>query len=445
MTDGSSYRQALLAPHPFWATLSPLTVKQRIEQLLTASDSTALVQSLPPIEYAILLKAAPDMRTVLLQMGSPEQIRTVLDLDCWQQDTLRSPRVLEWLEELQRSGEDVFTQALQTLDSELLIAVLHQYMRVNATLPLEEEVDPGPYDEVLSNELYHVTFSDPHNPLNETVTDLLRWVRLTDLDMYHQLMQGTMWAQENELAEWAYRWKTGRLQDEGIPDYHEALETYHVIEVEPLQAAPPIPLDPPGVPASAEESGLVPGYAWSLTPSDSFLAQALRGDFTPATLERLCWEMVSLCNQAFVLDQVDFAHTAAVRASLGRVHAYVNIALEYLSNYHTEQLVPLLTDRSLVFICQVGFSLSMRLRQRASDLQTRLNRAGGVRRALPELARHVVDGLLQAWHPQFFVGLESPGDLTYRDFLHFQDVLLVDAVLRNLEHDPVYRLVSQAA
>jgi len=445
MTDGASYRQALLAPHPFWATLSPLAVKQRIEQLLAAPDSAALVQSLPPIEYAVLLKAAPDMRMVLLQLGSPEQIRTVLDLDCWQQDTLQSPRVLGWLAELQHSGEEVFVQALQMLDSELLIAVLHRYIRVNATLPLEEEADPGPYDEVLANELYHVTFSDPHSSLNETVADLLRWLRLTDLDMYHQLMQGTMWAQESDLAEWAYRWKTGRLQDEGIPDYQEALETYHVIDVEPLQAAPPVPLASPGVPASAEESGLVPGYAWSLTPSESFLAQALRGDFTTATLERLCWEMVSLCNRAFVFDQVDFAHTAMVRASLGRVHAYVNIGLEYLSHSRTEQLVPLLTDRSLVFICQVGFSLSMRLRQRAFNLQTHLDRASGIRRALPGLARHVVDGLLHAWHPQFCVGLESPGDLTYRDFLHFQDVSLVDAVLHALEHDPVYRLVSQAA
>jgi hypothetical protein len=327
MTDEPSYRQALLAPHPFWATLSPVTVKQRIEQLLSAPDSAALVQSLPPIEYAVLLKAAPDMRTVLLQLASPEQIRTVLDLDCWHQDTLQSPRVLEWLEELQRSGEDVFAQALQMMDSELLIVVLHQYIRVNATLPLEEEEDPGPYDEVLSNELYHVTFSDLNNPLNEAVVELLRWLRLTDLDMYHQLMQGTMWAQESDLAEWAYRWKTGRLQDEGIPDYEEALDTYHVIDVEPLQALPPIPLESPGVPASAEESGLVPGYAWSLIPSDSLLAQALRGDFTTATLERLCWEMVSLCNKAFVLDDVDFANTAAVRASLGRVHAYVNIGL----------------------------------------------------------------------------------------------------------------------
>ena len=445
MADLSDYREALLAPQPFWATLSPTTVKQRIEQLLTAPDSAALVQALSPVEYTVLLKAAPDMRAMLLQLGHPEQIRTVLDLDCWHKDMLQSPRVLEWLEALQHSGEDICVQTLQALDSEMLSVVLHRHIRVNAALPSEEEEDPGPYDEVLSNELYRVTFIDPDSPINERVAEFLRVVRLTDLDMYYSLMQGTMWAEESDLEEWAYRWRTGRLQDEGIPDYYEALEAYHVVDVEPLDALPPVPLEPPGVPASAEESGLVPSYAWSLTPSGSLLAQALQGDFTPATLERLCWEMVSLCNKAVVLDQVDFADTTAVRASLECVHAYVNIGLEYLSNQVPRQLVPLLTERSLLSICQVGFSLSMRLRQRASHLQVHLNGAAGVRRALPGLARYVVDGLLQTWHSQFFVGLESPGDSVYRDFLRFQDIRLVDAVLQSLEHDPAYGLLRQAA
>src|SRR5262249_33802547 len=155
---------------------------------------------------------------------------TVLDLDCWHKDTLQSQRVLQWLEEIQRSGADTFAQALQTLDSEMLTVVLHRHLRVSATLPPQEEEDPGPYDEVLSNELYHVAFVDPHSPLNEAVAEFLRWLRLTDLDTYHNLMQETMWAQEGELEEWAYRWKVGRLQDEGIPHYNEAVETFSVIE-----------------------------------------------------------------------------------------------------------------------------------------------------------------------------------------------------------------------
>jgi hypothetical protein len=68
-----------------------------------------------------------------------------------------------------------------------------------------------------------------------------------------------------------------------------------------------------------------------------------------------------------------------------------------------------------------------------------------VRRALPGLARAVVDGLLQTWHPQFCVGLESPGERGYRDFLYLQDIHLSVAVLESLEHDPAYRLRHQAA
>ena len=57
-------------------------------------------------------------------------------------------------------------------------------------------MDPGPYDEVLSNELYRIAFLDPDSPLNERVAEFLRVLRLTDLDMYHRLMQEVMWAQE---------------------------------------------------------------------------------------------------------------------------------------------------------------------------------------------------------------------------------------------------------
>src|SRR2546422_7840455 len=152
MTDLPDSHAALLAPHPFWATLSPTTVKQRIEQLLAAPDSAALVQALSPIEYTVLLKAAPDMRALLLHLGHPEQIRTVLDLDCWHKDTLQSPRVLEWLEAVQNSGEDICVQTLQTLDREMLNVVFQRHIRGKPALPSEQEDDPSPSDEMPLND-----------------------------------------------------------------------------------------------------------------------------------------------------------------------------------------------------------------------------------------------------------------------------------------------------
>lgn len=443
MLTEHDYRRALVTRHPFWQALSPTVIKQRLEQLLAAPNSAQLIHALSPIEYTILLKEAPEMRPQLLQLAQPEQIRTVLDLDCWHKDTLQGQRVLEWLEDLQQSGVDVFAQTLPALDTEMLVAFLRQYIRVNASLPLEEVDEPPSYDEVMANELYQVAFVDPENPLNNRVRRLLLVLRLVDLDVYYRLMQSAMWEQDNELTEWAYRWKSGRLQDEGFLDYYDALETYTMVDLEHLAAVPPTPLSSPGQPESVTVSGLVPSYIWSLTPVGSRLEQALTSDFSAQTLERLCWEMVYLCNRELVYDQVDFGDATAVRASLQRVHAYLNIGLEYLSGNDARQLQQALSEHVLQFICQVGFTLVMRLHQRAHRLQHHLNRTVGVPRSVPGLVRQVLDGLLRR-PPQLFAGLTQPGEPGYRTFLHVHDVILTDPVLQQVETDPLYRLAPVA-
>ncbi len=439
MLTEQDYRNALVTRHHFWNALSPTVVRQRIDQLLFSPDCEALVQALSPVEYIVLLKEAPEMRPQLLQLAQPQQIRLVLDLDCWHKDTLQGTRLMEWLEELQRSGVEVFAQVLRELDLEMLIVFLRQYIRVHGALPPEEEDEPKHYDEVLANELYRIEFVEPENALNARVYSLLKFMRLADLDLYYHLMQGAMWEQDNELQEQAYRWKSGRLQDEGFADYYETLETYLMVDLERVVPAPTTLLSSPGIPESVAGSGLVPSYAWSLTPPGSLLAQALANDFSAETLERICWEMVYLCNGAFVYDQVDFGTAAAVRTSLQRVHARLNIGIGYLSGGHTQQLAHLLTKYALQFIYQVGFTLVMRLHQRANRIHLHLTRTTGVRRALPGMAHYVLAGLLHR-HPQFFEGLAEPAEMGYRDFLSVQDTALVDPILQQLETDPTYRL-----
>ena len=425
------YRRALLV-QPFWAQLSPAEVKQRVQELLAAPDSAAAVQALPPVEYAVLLKEAPESRAALLAAAHPEQNRTVFDLDCWHKQDLRSTRVLAWLDDIRESGLEPFLDTLAVLDNELLVAALCRHVRVHAALPTEEEAEPKPYHEVLSNELYRLEFIEPDSPWNERIQRLLVFLRQADLDTYHGLMQGVMWGLQGELEEWAYRWKSGRLQDEGFPDYYDALEAYRIVDDLPRLAAEQP--ESPGRPANAEASGAVPGYAWSMTPTGSLLAQALAAQFPVETLDRLCWEMVGLCNRELVVDQVDFADAAAVKASLRRVHAYVNLGLDYLCGRHSEPPGSIFDAYSLHAICQTAITLIVGLRQRANRVQMHLNRTPGAARALPGLAQQVVSGLLRP-HAQFLAEMASPTASGYRDFVHLQDVALVDGLLRELEND----------
>ena len=175
-----------------------------------------------------------------------------------------------------------------------------------------------------------------------------------------------------------------------------------------------------------------------MTPAGSLLAQALTGQFSIDTLDRLCWEMVALCNRELVIDQADFADAAAIKASLRRVHAYVNLGIDSLCDLHSQPPESLLDQYSLHDICQAAITLIVGLRQRANRIETYLNRTPGVRRALPGLAQQVVVGLLRP-HAQFLAELASPADSGYRDFLHLQDVALVDGLLRELENDLLQR------
>ncbi|ETX05110.1 MAG: hypothetical protein ETSY2_24870 [Candidatus Entotheonella gemina] len=441
MLTEQDYRKALVARHPFWQRLSPTAVKQHVDQLLSAANAADLVQALSPVELTLMLKEVPDARPLMLQLAQPEQIRLVLDLDCWHKDELQSPRILEWLEELQRSGIDTFTQALTELDAELLVAFLRQYLRVQATLPPEEEDEPRTYEEALVNELYRAEFIDPEGPRNDRVQNLLNFMRAADLDQYNRLMQAAMWEQDSELLEWAYRWKSGRLQDEGFPEYYEALEYHHLVDLQQLAPESSTVLDSPAPPESAEEMGMVPTYAWSFTPPGSYLERAMTGAFSAEVIERLCWEMVALCNRALIYDQVDFADTAAVRASFERVHARLNIGLDYLGSRDKQPLPYLLNHYALSLIYQVGFTLVMHLYGQATRIQHHLTQHTGVRRTYPQLITCVLQGLLLP-QPKMFRGLHQPGAVGYSDFRTLHDITLVIGVLKQIEAYPAYHVAS---
>jgi hypothetical protein len=441
MLTERDYRQALTTRHPFWQRLSPTVVKQHVDQLLSAANASDLVQSLSPVELTVMLKEVSDMRPFLLQLAQPEQIRLVLDLDCWHKGDLQSERILGWLEDLQRSGIDTFSQVLAELDAELLVAFLRQYLRVQATLPHEEEDEPRTYDEALVNELYRAEFIDPEGPHNDRVQRLLNFMRAAALDQYNRLMQAAMWEQDSELLEWAYRWKIGRLQDEGFPEYYEALEHHDLVDLRQLAPELSTVLTSPAPPESAAEVGMVPAYAWSFTPSGSNLERAMAEAFSAEVIERLCWEMVALCNRALIYEQVDFADAAAVRASFERVHAYLNIGLDYLGSRDQQSLPYLLTHYALNLIYQVGFTLVRRLHGQAARLQHHLTQRTGVRRGYTQLMARVLQGLLLP-QPKFFRGLHEPASVGYRDFRTWRDITLVMGVLKQVESDPAYHMAS---
>jgi hypothetical protein len=125
------------------------------------------------------------------------------------------------------------------------------------------------------------------------------------------------------------------------------------------------------------------------------------------------------------------------------VHAYLNMALDYLSSGDIQQLPQLMLQHHLQMLFRVGFTLVTHLHQRAYRIYSHLARTAGVRRSLSSSAHAVLLGLLQH-QPQFFEGLTQPAAIGYRDIASLQDVVLIDPILQQIESAPAYGLASSS-
>jgi hypothetical protein len=78
--------------------LVELSPKRRADALLEEVDGQALVRSIPAEDvYAIVLDVGLPDSTELVQLATPEQFRTFVDLAAWQKDQIDVLEVLRWL------------------------------------------------------------------------------------------------------------------------------------------------------------------------------------------------------------------------------------------------------------------------------------------------------------------------------------------------------------
>ena len=75
--------------------LAELSAKDRLEALLDAPDAMELVQSVPAEDlYAAIAEVGLANSTEIVELASPEQFRTFVDLGAWTKDSLDVDRAI---------------------------------------------------------------------------------------------------------------------------------------------------------------------------------------------------------------------------------------------------------------------------------------------------------------------------------------------------------------
>jgi hypothetical protein len=376
--------------------------RRRLDVILDQPDPGAVVRALPADElfHAIQDAGLADASDVV-QLASPEQFRTFVDLDAWHGPELEPLRLLPWLRAARgaRSGADrdadlaEWREKLGALDGELVSLLLRTALRIH---DLEEDPDPDFEGERFMRTpegQFIVEFlpdGADYDGLRRLVDDLFE----RDAFMAGRILSAVRWEIQSDLEEASRRWRDGRLADLGYPSFEEALSWF----ARPARRAGAVPAGLPDRP---------PGF-WLASFRRQTLLDRAAALLPAGPAVRFEGELVAAANAAIVADRVDPADSDAVRSAVESARTLLELGLEAVSGGDVDEAARVLSTTSLKSIFQEGFGRLLELRWAAERIRKEAEAAGPV----PALDSPLGDAFaaVQRRRPRYFPGLEAPRD-----------------------------------
>ena len=400
MASGGNGRDVASERSAALQRIAALPARARLDALLSAADAEALVRALPPEQlYATVAEVGLADASELVQLASPEQFQSLVDLGSWKRDTLDPHGLLEWLRAARGDDPEPLLKKLHGIDLELLEALLRAFIVVH---DLEETPDPHVEGVTLDSAdgRYRLELQI-EGPEQAALRTLLLDLMGEDPFVFSRLMEAVRWEMPTELEEIALRFRWARLSDLGFPDPEAAAGLYAAVR---LPAAPP-----PSSRAELVRSG---------GRRPDFVQAALEG-LDPVEAENAGEELRGVFNAALVADGADPGDLEAFRASAERARDTLGLGLEYLTGGDPRRAPAVVRETPFRTVFQTGFTLGLRLRHRADRLAARpLARVDGEWMLWPEQAATVT--ALRRARPMRALPVEGAEPVPFRSLSEVQ-------------------------
>jgi hypothetical protein len=352
--------------------LGQLPAGARLEALLEAEDAPALVRSFPAEQlYATIAEVGLADATELVQLASPQQFQSLVDLGAWRNDRLDPRALLEWLRAARGAQPEEGLAKLRGIDLELLELMLRELTVIH---DLEETPEPATEGVTIDSAdgHYRIEFK-VEGPEQAALRALLFDLMGENPLAFSRLLEAVRWELPSELEETALRFRWGRLADLGFPDPESAAGLYASVPVRWPPAEPPA------------ETALARIGA----PRPDFVQIALDG-LNPAERQTAEEELRGVYNAALVSDGADPGDLAAFRSAAERARDTLGLGLEHETGGEPARAADVLRDIPIRRLFQIGFSLGLRLKHRADRLASKpLARLDGQWLVWPDLAKVV--------------------------------------------------------
>jgi len=401
--------------------MTPWEMRQEI--ILLSQDSRALVQGLPVEELFWTVKAiGPQDAVHILNLANAEQLQFVFDLDWWHKAELRPEKIATWILLLFEIGEEAMALWLQWLmkkDETLLPAILRPFIRIYKRpddMDIQEAKDKLP--QFTLDNVYFVFFKK--EALQPIWGRFLMKMLEVSPGLYRDVFETILWENESENVEKSLRLRHSRIGDWGLPDYYDALDIYaplhgnHIRKVE--------------IAYFEEEKGsdiLLPAFVPTLYMGDyPVLRTAIEELSGTRVMERIVQEWAGAANKVLMVDEVDLDDPDALRNSLFKVAAFLNLGLEAAAKTEHRSPKDVLKSGTLEDIIRLANTMTRKLAAKAGSLVD----SGRISKDflhLPEAWADALKGLLLFKNPLLWDSALSK----YRPFCDMAELIAMESFI----------------
>ena len=331
------------------------TGKQKYDLILNANDAEQLTPLLHPQELFLTVnEVGAEYAVELLMLASTAQITTLLDLDCWDGDTLSPVLTLYWLQLLLETGPDKVCQIAQEIEPEILAIFLKKHLTIIRGLEAYDDDDAENANRMES--IYDIDYAS--EDAAKIIGAFLRIIMETAQDSYLLLMEMIRSELTTTLEEEVFQERNNRISDLGFIPSVEARAIYAFTD--PERFAPGGKID-----YLIEADDLPhPGALLAKAHPDNLLAEVLSNGLSHEMAIELCM----LANRKMSADSSDISDTAEVSTSLQALYGTLNLALEYLAGTDANKAEQIVNSTYLLHLFQLGNSLLKQVQTTAKEI-----------------------------------------------------------------------------
>lgn len=301
------------------------TPADRARAIIDSPLTRQILERLSPQEtYMIIKDSWGTDSQILLQYVPPETISHIIDMDCWEKDTLSVNALLDWLWEIYNSSVDSLQDALDALDLDIVILLFQSYIEVVQVVPTDERIpdllDAG-FESLDDNYYFLFKEEDEKTPL---LKDMLSLIFTHHQDTYYAIMEGVIWEMKSYIEENIYEKRSLRLMELGFPPPDEAVGIYRRVQSHKLLNEG---LSREKIPLMDKEQGLLPAlYLDHLSQNTGLIVSSLN-EASKETRERFVVEMIYLANKVVMADYRPLNEVEELKNSIDKASSLSSLGL----------------------------------------------------------------------------------------------------------------------